>query len=279
MDGKEIVPVNTEANIAPILQSPQEIVDDAAEKAKVLRDVVKQADLAKKFGGKKEHLEFEAWQTIGKFYGCTPVTEWTKPIYEGEKIIGWEARVLVADSEGRTVAAAENMCMRDEPNWKGKPNYALRSMAQTRTGSKALRSVFAFVAVLAGYSATPSEEMIDAFNKPTNKKKQTNLAQSEGRVTSGPTDEDPLAPLVDNCTKKQFGMMVHLAKENGLTKEELEKLAAWYRDGEKLKKWEASEMINIMGEPEKFQSLVEDYMMDKHAQEGPNDQASFKSPV
>jgi hypothetical protein len=49
--------------------------------------------------------------------------------------------------------------MRDEKNWRDKPLYALRSMAQTRTAGKAIRSVFAWVAVLAGYSATPADEM------------------------------------------------------------------------------------------------------------------------
>jgi hypothetical protein len=39
------------------------------------------------------------------------------------------------------------------------PEFQLRSMAQTRAGSKALRNVLAWVAVLAGYKPTPAEEM------------------------------------------------------------------------------------------------------------------------
>lgn len=145
-------------NLMPSM-TPEQQVEKASEMAKVLQKVVKQANLAKKLGGQKEHLEYEAWQTIGQFFNCTPVTEWTRPLKDGDKIVGWEARVNVVNAEGRVIASAESMCMRDERNWKDKPLYALRSMAQTRTAGKAIRSVFAWVAVLAGYSATPAEEM------------------------------------------------------------------------------------------------------------------------
>jgi hypothetical protein len=40
-----------------------------------------------------------------------------------------------------------------------KPLFQLRSMAQTRACAKALRSIFAWVVVLAGYKPTPAEEM------------------------------------------------------------------------------------------------------------------------
>jgi tellurite resistance-related uncharacterized protein len=130
-----------------------------------LQDVVKQAGLSRKFGGQKEHLFFEAWQTIGRFFNVTPSTEWSKPIMSGDKIVGWEARAIVTNANGQVVAAAESMCAADEPNWKGKAQYAIRSMAQTRASSKALRQAFAWVAVLAGYSATPAEEMDAEFTK------------------------------------------------------------------------------------------------------------------
>jgi hypothetical protein len=43
------------------------------------------------------------------------------------------------------------------------PMFQLRSMAQTRAGSKCLRNCFAWVAVLAGYKPTPAEEMDGVF--------------------------------------------------------------------------------------------------------------------
>jgi hypothetical protein len=144
---------------AVMVQTPREQIEAASDMARLLKDVVNKAGLAKRLGGTKEHLEFEAWQTIARWHHCTPSTEWTRPIMQGDQIAGWEARVNVLDETGRVIGSSEGMCMYDEKNWKGKPSYALRSMAQTRTAGKALRSLFAHIAVLAGYSPTPAEEM------------------------------------------------------------------------------------------------------------------------
>ena len=227
-------------DITPAKLSPQEQVDKASEMARVLQDVVNQANLSKDFGGQKDHLEYEAWQTIGQFFNCTPVTEWTKPISEGDKIVGWESRVKVVNVEGRIIAAAESMCMRDEPNWKTKPNYALRSMSQTRAAGKALRSVFAFVAVLAGYSATPSEEMMDTFNSSRKK--------SESKPDK--TDTKP--------TAKQVKMIFAKGQEHNLSKEETTQIVEWFRSGDKLTKKEASALIERMVED--FDTLLDDFM-------------------
>ena len=156
-DMSNLPAVKTECAVITI--TPKEQIEQASDMARLLKDVVSKAGLAKKLGGTKEHLEFEAWQTIARWHHCTPSTEWTRPIKNGDEIIGWEARVNVLDDQGRVIGSSEGMCMADEKNWKGKPSYALRSMAQTRTAGKALRSLFAHVAVLAGYSPTPAEEM------------------------------------------------------------------------------------------------------------------------
>jgi len=204
--------------------NPKDILKDASEMAKSLQEVVNQAGLSRNFGGKKNHLEYEAWQTIGRFYNCTPVTEWTKPIKDGDKIIGWEARVNVVNADGQVIASAENMCMRDEKNWANRENYAIRSMAQTRTAGKALRSVFAFVAVMAGYSGTPAEEMTKEYNPATPKKE------------------------VD-ATAKQKNFILKLAQDEGkkiradFDKKDAIDMCQWYAKKEKMTKNEASEMI------------------------------------
>ena len=225
-------------DMTPVL-SPAEQVNKASEMAKVLQKVVNQAGLARNFGGKKDHLEFEAWQTIAQFFNCSPVTEWTRPMTDDGKIIGWESRVIVVNSEGRTIAAAESMCMRDEPNWKNKPNYALRSMSQTRAAGKALRSNFAFVAVLAGYSATPSEEMDSSFNKNNYKKNRS--------PNGGKKQYDNNKPLAGEVTDKQKNAIYNIAKKNhGLPSEQTDHVIEWYaksKDQEKPDRQTASELI------------------------------------
>ena len=57
------------------------------------------------------------------------------------------------------MGAAEAECNSVEANWRNKPDFQIRSMAQTRAMAKALRSKYGFVAVLAGAEATPAEEM------------------------------------------------------------------------------------------------------------------------
>jgi hypothetical protein len=141
--------------------TPQQQVDRGAEMARVLQGVVKKSGLAKRLGN-KEYLQYEAWQTIGRFFNCTAQTEWTRQMDDG---IGWEAKVNIVNGDGRIIASAESMCARDEKSWKDRPEYALRSMAQTRAGGKAFRQAFAWIAVLGGYAATPAEEM-DSVDVP-----------------------------------------------------------------------------------------------------------------
>ena len=88
--------------------------------------------------------------------GVFPVVVWTKEVGEGQ---GWEARVEARTRDGAVVGAAEAECLRSEKTWKNRDSYALRSMAQTRATSKALRGPVGFVMTIAGFEATPEEEM------------------------------------------------------------------------------------------------------------------------
>jgi hypothetical protein len=178
---------------AVVTVSPQEQINQASDMARLLKEVVSKAGLARKLGGRKEHLEYEAWATIARWFHCTPSTEWTRPIKQDDKIIGWEARVNILDETGRVIGSSEGMCMSDEANWRNKPTYALRSMAQTRTAGKALRSLFAHIAVLAGYSPTPAEEMDGV------------LTQDDGLRHAEPTPTPPSEPSkpADSATDKQ----------------------------------------------------------------------------
>ena len=106
----------------------------------------------------EQYLEFGDWQILGRFYGSTVSTEWTRAIERGGKVFGYEARAVVL-KDGVVISSAEGMCTRDEKRWAQADEYAIRSMAQTRTGAKALRNAFGWVAELAGMKSTPAEEM------------------------------------------------------------------------------------------------------------------------
>lgn len=164
-----------------VARDPAAVVEEARKAAQVLKDVISKKDKIVKFNN-EQYLEFEDWQTVGKFYGVTAKVTETKFIDYGG-VQGFEAKaVAVLISNGVEVSAAEAMCLNDEDNWSmraeydwqpdetGKrqkvkigerpvPLFQLRSMAQTRACAKALRNVLAWVVVLAGYKPNVAEEM------------------------------------------------------------------------------------------------------------------------
>jgi hypothetical protein len=242
----------TDLTILPSM-TPQEQVDKAVAMAKVLQDVVKQAGLSKNFGGKKDHLFYEAWQTIGQFFNATPVTEWTHPIMEGDTIFGYEARVNVVNADGRVIASAESCCLKDEPNWKTKPLYALRSMAQTRTAGKALRSVFAWVAVLAGYSATPAEEMMSEWSQKSESQESTE--QKKYSMIGNATDKQR------EYIEKRVGKAFDSAKDISGFYKFLKTKVAVAKDGDKevFTKAGASDVLeHFTAYEEEYKQILED---------------------
>lgn len=149
-------------------RTPDELIAEGRTQATALMKVVKEAGLAKDLGGQRPHLEVEAWQTIGRFNGFLTDIAWTRPVVEGGEKVGYEARAeLVRIDDGQHLIGAEASCFFNEvltrkdgtevERWTD--DYSCRSMAQTRAQSKVGRMAFAWVAVLAGYSGTPAEEM------------------------------------------------------------------------------------------------------------------------
>lgn len=132
---------------------PEEVIRRATAAADALKKVIEQKGMVQNIKG-REHVLVSGWQTLGSMLGVVPVVVWTRPLDNG-----WEARVEARTLDGRTVGAAEAMCTREESTWKKRDDFALRSMAQTRATSKALRGPLGFVVTLAGYSDTPAEEM------------------------------------------------------------------------------------------------------------------------
>lgn len=162
---KEPTPVPT--SIVPVVPPKRELILEgdpdaqlafATKAANALMNLVNQKKNPVTIGG-KTYLEYGDWQVLARFYGATVEVEWTEKIVDEKGVMqGYEARVLVKRN-GEVISSAEGMCMRDEKRWRNAEDYAIRSMAQTRTAAKALRNAFGWVAELAGYSATPAEEM------------------------------------------------------------------------------------------------------------------------
>jgi hypothetical protein len=156
MENQEVIKVINE--IGPMMRKPAEELEAAKEAAMALTNVIKSKKRPVLFNG-EQYLEFEDWQTVGRFYGLAVRVTETKMV-EIDETKGWEAHAEVfRASDGAIISSADSMCMNDEKNWASKPQFQIRSMAQTRACAKAYRNVLAWVVVLAGYKPTPAEEM------------------------------------------------------------------------------------------------------------------------
>lgn len=151
-----------ETTVATIPQSPvglfrtaepTEIIERATGMATALKEVVAKQGLLSNIKG-KEYPRCEAWTLLGSMLGVFPVLVWSRPVEHG-----WEARVEARTISGAIIGAAEAQCLRTESAWAKRDDYALRSMAQTRATAKCLRMPLGFIMSLAGYEATPAEEM------------------------------------------------------------------------------------------------------------------------
>jgi len=165
-----------------IFLPPDIVLENARTAAKALISVVSQKKKPVIMNG-EQYLEYEDWQTCGQFYGYTVRTHHAEPV-EVDGVKGARAEADLVDVRtGEVIGGAEAYCMRDEEHWNTRPKYEwqgeggnrqrvkvgdevvpwfqLASMAQTRAGAKAFRNRLAWVVVLAGYRATPAEEMTE----------------------------------------------------------------------------------------------------------------------
>jgi hypothetical protein len=132
-------------------------------------------------GGQPLHAETLWTRRVADEHGKPEVTAYTQVTKKyrwenGNKILAsetfadidgfsYEAKVQVCTPDGTVVGSAEAMCSRSENTWSTRDDFALRSMAETRAESRAYRRAIGWIMNVAGYSATPAEEM--AQNEPT----------------------------------------------------------------------------------------------------------------
>lgn len=158
MNEKAIAVVDAQpVALATMDYAPKAVMDEARKAATALTDVIKQKPRPVVING-ETYLEYEDWQTVGRFYGVTAGIETEPEFVDIGGVQGFKA-TAVALRNGQVISRATAFCMKDEDRWTTAPTYQVASMAQTRACAKALRNVLSWVAVLAGYKPTPAEEM------------------------------------------------------------------------------------------------------------------------
>ena len=156
-------------------------------------------------------LKYEAWATIASGYNMAASIENDPELlydHDGTTIIGAKAHAVVRNIvTGTMTGGAPAYCMFAERNWGGRTLNQVVSMAGTRAASKALRLMFSWVVVLAGYDPTPFEELDDSIiqemrnrtpaprrESPANRTETPNRGVVEGSVASGAA-QDLICPL------------------------------------------------------------------------------------
>lgn len=179
----------TAPTIAPSLFDlpAAQMVAHAADIATVLRDVIAKQRLAVNIQG-REYVKVDGWAALGSILGFLPREVDVKELEDGS----FEAKVeLYSLRSGKVVGQGSALCGVDEKRWGGADRYARRSMAITRATGKAYRLGLSWVMTLAGYEATPAEEMIEIpFSNQTKIAPEAKPARKTASIYTGDGEQE-----------------------------------------------------------------------------------------
>lgn len=144
---------------APKLYQPISMAK-AKKTANELMNFVKVNNLSTSIAG-KQYMYVEAWQFVGETQmGLTQVVTSCDPVKtDDEKEVKYKAVVEIFNNSGTVISRGFAFCSNKETKKKSFDEYAIASMAQTRAIGKAYRNILAWLVRMAGYEATPAEEI------------------------------------------------------------------------------------------------------------------------
>ena len=140
-------------NVSVTLDEPNKLVDFA----QTLKQVIIDQKLYTNIQG-KNYVHVEAWQFCGGVLKVFPVVTNLKNISDDVNV-KYRASVELRRITGEVIGGGIAICSNKEKGKQFFDEYAVASMAQTRAVSKAYRNAFGWLMKLAGYEATPVEEM------------------------------------------------------------------------------------------------------------------------
>jgi hypothetical protein len=133
--------------------------------SKVLKDHIIKHNLYTNIVG-KNYAHVEGWQFAGGMMGLFPRVVEVENLSVGT-LKKWKAEVEVVDIKtDKVVSRGFAICSNEEGKKKSFDEYAVLSMAQTRAIGKSYRNLIGWVMKLAGYEATPGEEMFKMGEMP-----------------------------------------------------------------------------------------------------------------
>ena len=146
----------------------------------------------------KKYIQSPGWAMMANAFGF--VVSGGEVKKEGEGFVA-KAYLKRVDN-GIVVAEAEGFCDRTESRWKTAPEYALRSMAQTRAASKVCKMALASCVPLMGVknlSVTPAEEVPEG-GFPSS----SYATQAPVKIVSTPAPKLEIVKEEEKALKKDF---------------------------------------------------------------------------
>lgn len=152
------------------------------------------------------------WSTRPKYEYVYVCKDGTRSVEDpGNDKITW---IPNPKKPGKKMPKRERKFMGDEPV----PRFQLRSMAQTRACSKALSLAFRWVVVLAGFKATPAEEMDGIGERETKKAEpEPGDMQPESQPDPSPGDDEKpndIGKLIMACREVEDKLGYTLAEKD-----------------------------------------------------------------
>jgi hypothetical protein len=159
-----------------------------AAMAKVLKAHITAQGLSTLIMG-KHYTNVEGWQFAGGLMGYFPKVVEVENLSTGNEK-KWRADVeIIRIKDGFVMGTGAAICSNAENKKKSFDEYAIMSMAQTRAIGKAYRNLIGWVMKLAGYEATPSEEMVKMGEAQANSKYQKNQTSNPPQKSEVKTNQ------------------------------------------------------------------------------------------
>lgn len=130
-----------------------------------LKSFANKHDLVLSDGGKK-YLRAEGWQYLANLLGVLPTFDSASETVTSRSQNGKDFRQYIVttacilyDKNGKEVSHATMIASNHEAFLRDKELFATWGMSQTRAFSRAMRNVFGYIVLAAGYQALPWEEL------------------------------------------------------------------------------------------------------------------------
>ena len=156
----------------------------------------------------RDYVMVEGWQFAGGVIGL-----FSRVIKVEKSGTGWLAQVeIVRAKDNAVVSTGFAFCSKDEMKKKSFDEYAILSMAQTRAIGKAYRNLLGWVMKLAGYEATPAEEMKPSVRQEA----QTPVENKASLIMATDSDREMIKKAAKDAGMKEI-TVAKLESKTGLS--------------------------------------------------------------